>query len=678
MTEPVSINLDPSVDLELVLATSTIEISVTEPVVSIEVVGSAVPGPQGPTGDQGPLGPPGGVFVDTIPPTDFLSPIINAPIWVDTDAQDEYDWSQYGIPGPQGPPGPAGPSGGPVGPMGPQGPVGPEGPQGPIGITGNTGPVGPTGLTGPIGPVGPAGPQGPKGETGAGVAIKGSVSTASGLPIAGNAPGDAYVADDTQHMWVWTGTAWDDVGVISGPVGPAGPTGSPGPTAVSSDLGNMAVLGSDNLIYVPPLTGGGTDEIAIGLVAPTDPDVTMWISPSDDGAVGLAHSNLGGLDADDHQQYFNAARGDERYVLRSAPVFTGTTGVSPPAGGADMFVESLVGQRRRLLFRTAPGLARWSLTTDVTSETGSDAGSGLSLDYYSDNGVLKGSALTASRTSGLLTVRANPTAALGIATKQYADSKVINASSGSEINEAMSVAAAKAYSVSAAAGKVTNSLSTPSTVVAPSVDAVNTALGGKLGTGGGAVNGPITVPGLTVTQPATNTYANVGGDAGYMRGLLLRTGTAARWVVGADQAPEGGGNLGSDLKIRSYSDTGSMSDRLTISRATGVSTFTGDAGVSKASGDSQMFVSGLASTSRRIAVQTGGSTRWAVTGTPGVESGTSTGTDFAIYRYNNSGVAIDAPFIIERSTGQVTMTGWEVSTSAPSGVAPAGSVWIHY
>lgn len=91
--------------------------------------------------------------------------------------------------GPQGPPGPAGADGA----DGPQGPQGDTGPQGPAGADGADGPQG---IQGPAGADGTQGPQGPAGADGA-----------------------------------------------DGPQGPAGPT------AVSTDPGNLVVLGSDSLIY---------------------------------------------------------------------------------------------------------------------------------------------------------------------------------------------------------------------------------------------------------------------------------------------------------------------------------------------------------------------------------------------------------------------------------------------
>jgi len=48
---------------------------------------------------------------------------------------------------------------------------------------------------------------------------------------------------------------------VPGPQGPAGPTGPPGPTAVSGDAGNTAMLGSDNLLFVPTLALATTTKI---------------------------------------------------------------------------------------------------------------------------------------------------------------------------------------------------------------------------------------------------------------------------------------------------------------------------------------------------------------------------------------------------------------------------------
>ena len=66
---------------------------------------------------------------------------------------------------------------------------------------------------------------------------------------------------------------------------------------------------------------------------------------------------------------------------------------------------------------------RWELVLgDATAETGSNAGSDFDLIGYADDGTtVIGTALFGTRSTALLTVKANPTAALGVATKQYVD-----------------------------------------------------------------------------------------------------------------------------------------------------------------------------------------------------------------------------------------------------------------
>ena len=283
------------------------------------------------------------------------------------------------------------------------------------------------------------------------------------------------------------------------------------------------------------------------------------------------------------------------------------------------------------------------------------------------------------RTTGLLTVKADPTAALGVATKGYVDAKVLNSSAGAELTEAMSVNAAKAYTVAYANAKVVDSTAGSSTVTAPSVAAVNGALLGKVPMAGGTMTGTLVAPELRVSKASSNNYTVVEGDVGFVRGLLVRTGANARWTVGADATAETGSDAGSDLRIRAYNDAGGLiGDRLVIDRSDGTATFSGDVVAGRASGDARMIISGPALTSRSLGFQTAGVMRWAVYASGSAESGTATGSDLVINRYNNSGTYIDSPLIIDRTTGKVTMTGWQVSTSAPSGVAPAGSVWIQY
>jgi len=71
---------------------------------------------------------------------------------------------------------------------------------------------------------------------------------------------------------------------------------------------------------------------------------------------------------------------------------------------------------------------RWEIVLgDATAESGSNAGSDFELINYADDGTALGNALFGNRATGLLTVKADPIVALGVATKQYADTTAVNA-----------------------------------------------------------------------------------------------------------------------------------------------------------------------------------------------------------------------------------------------------------
>jgi plastocyanin len=161
---------------------------------------------------------------------------------------------------------------GPTGATGPAGATGPTGPSG--GPTGATGSVGPTGSTGPagiggdIGPTGPTGTAGPAGPQATSVDLKGGVANFAALPSSGNTTGDAYVTLDTRDVYVWTGSAWSNVGPIYGATGPTGATGATGaastvagptgPAGVAGPRGNTGPQGDASLVPGPTGPTGPT------------------------------------------------------------------------------------------------------------------------------------------------------------------------------------------------------------------------------------------------------------------------------------------------------------------------------------------------------------------------------------------------------------------------------------
>lgn len=158
---------------------------------------------------------------------------------------DKGDKGDTGDTGPQGETGERGPQGeaGPAGPQGIQGEQGIQGIQGERGERGEQGIQGIQGEQGPQGERGPQGEQGPQGETGAGVSILGSYDTVADLERehpTGNV-GDAYIVGE--YLYVWTGSAWENVGVIRGPQGPQGEQGPQGPQGIQGETGAQGPQG---------------------------------------------------------------------------------------------------------------------------------------------------------------------------------------------------------------------------------------------------------------------------------------------------------------------------------------------------------------------------------------------------------------------------------------------------
>lgn len=87
---------------------------------------------------------------------------------------------------------------------------------------------------------GSTGPTGPQGPIGASITIVGTVPDSGDLPTGyTGANGDAYVVQDSGHVWVWADPNWTDVGQFRGETGPQGiqgPTGNIGPTGADSTV----------------------------------------------------------------------------------------------------------------------------------------------------------------------------------------------------------------------------------------------------------------------------------------------------------------------------------------------------------------------------------------------------------------------------------------------------------
>jgi len=179
-------------------------------------------GPQGPKGDEGDAGA-GVLPKGTVPTSSELPSDSNAKgdYFVTEDTGTGYSWD--------------GDSWVNMGVV-----RGPQGVEGPQGIQGEQGPQGPKGDTGPTGE------QGPQGDIGPGVKILGKLDNSSQLPTEGEL-GNGYLIDG--DFWGWTGSSYDNLGRIQGPVGPVGPKGDTGPSGEQGVKGDKGEQGSLWLVF---------------------------------------------------------------------------------------------------------------------------------------------------------------------------------------------------------------------------------------------------------------------------------------------------------------------------------------------------------------------------------------------------------------------------------------------
>jgi hypothetical protein len=365
-------------------------------------------GATGPQGVQGPIGPQGeagtGITMrGTVPTSGDLpsNPIENiqgdAYIVEEDDSLWIWDGTAWVSGGSiQGPPGAQGPQG----TVGPQGPEGPEGEQG---IQGVQGPEGDQGIQGPVGPVGPQGIQGVKGDAG---------------------PQGPAGADST----------------VPGPVGPQGETGIQGPQGVQGEIGPQGPIGptgADSIVPGPqgPIGPAGSQGPIgpPGIQGPTGPEGPKGdtgdigpqgpqgeTGPAGAGSPGTLPPLMDGVaevgvsaafSREDHRHPTDSAiaTGDALRVLKAGDVMTGSltvTGgvVGPPTVDGIRFGHAS-GYAQIKLAAATGSIIDFSVGT-------TDANARLMYTVSTDTLQLSGTNVTVS---------ANPTAALGIATKQYVD-----------------------------------------------------------------------------------------------------------------------------------------------------------------------------------------------------------------------------------------------------------------
>ena len=171
--------------------------------------------------------------------------------------------------------------------------------------------------------------------------------------------------------------------------------------------------------------------------------------------------------------------------------------------------------------------------------------------------------------------------------------------------------------------------------------------------------------------------ALVGGASGTTAGRISGARPSGkRWQIDlGDTTAETGANSGSAFTVTRYSDAGSLiGTPVTINRATGAFTLTGDVSVNKTT--PTVALTRAAGTAAAVAGQTGGLDRWRVVlGNSALETGSNAGSAFEVQRFNDAGTLLDAPITIARDTGRVSFTSAAVDNNNPLRFGEFNTAW---
>lgn len=367
-----------------------------------------------------------------------------------------------------------------------------------------------------------------------------------------------------------------------------------------------------------------------------DADLTSWIAIVD---VSTAQKTLlGNLDIAKTDAILSATGpGTSRVIAES----TDSNSV------VDM--RSPVGAQAILTWRTGASM-RWSILRSAGTEPGSNVGSDLSIYRYSDAGASLGTALSIKRSTGEVTVAADPTSPLGVATKQYADEKLpltggtidgfttINGGSGILILKAgpTNDHVYMTFFADSAAQSTRSGYFGYGTAGSSQMTLSNEVANGNIqlttqGTGRVLVSAdPTSASGVATKQYVDNNAVALAGDT--MTGPLT-----------ISQAASGG------------------SSGVTISPTAGAAV----AVLSSADGAAMVYLRSEAGQSKSIAFceRTGSLFRWVIQSNGDAEAGANAGSNLIFQRYDDAGASLGTVLNMNRKTGLATF-GDEVEADA--------------
>lgn len=268
------------------------------------------------------------------------------------------------------------------------------------------------------------------------------------------------------------------------------------------------------------------------------------------------------------------------------------------SGGA--FVINRAGATTKGIFSQTTASNRWFFGANATSESGSNLGSNFVIERYSDAGTSLGNALTIERNSGNASFSGNVISSVA-------------PTIGSHLVNKTALDAAVAGYLPLAAG-----------------------IGSPL-TGALYINKNAAALSMKNTLGATgNVYAEFRNNADTRLGY-----------VGFGSAANNNLMLTSDLGNITYTGTSHVfNSQITGTTAVLSGNYTGN----------NALATGATGTNRGFYAQTGGVHRWSTVADSNPESGSNTGSNFSINRFDDAGTLLGSALSINRATGASTFS----------------------
>lgn len=229
---------------------------------------------------------------------------------------------------------------------------------------------------------------------------------------------------------------------------------------------------------------------------------------------------------------------------------TGTLTVGPTVGNGNITIKSPNGNSSSLIYNT-DSTARWSLLKTTDSETGSDVGSNLTLNAYSDTGTPLGAVFTITRAvSGSFDIFRSTKF-----TTNVDITGILACRSSATIASTLDVTGGVTFRNTATIASTLDVTGVTSLKSSATIASTLDCTGKITGRAGASI---VSVLDVTSTGESEITINN--GGSGYLSLLSLRTGALKRWTFEKTDTAESGSNVGSDLNINACNDDGSFLD----------------------------------------------------------------------------------------------------------------------